>query len=118
MLYTTVTPMSDSESTTVTHSTHASLPFLTEDNFTDWDLQIIMYLTGTHDHSCIITPVRLKDSTFKDPTPPDEADSTATAKERKAAAKEIANWHKSERIVAGCLMATAGKLHQEAVLKH
>ena len=109
--------MSDTEPI-VARGAYAGLPFLTEDNFADWDMQIIAYLTGTHDHSRVITPVRQKDSTFKDPTPPDEADSTATAEERKAAAEEIANWHKSERVVTGCLMATAGKLHREAVLKH
>ena len=110
--------MSDTESTTVAHGSHASLPILTEDNLADWDLQVIAYLTGASDHSCIITPIKLKDGTTKDPTTPNEAPSTATAKEKKAAAKDIANWHKLEHIVTGCLMATAGKLHWEAVLKH
>ena len=110
--------MSDTESTTVAHGSHASLPILTEDNFADWDLQVIAYLTSASDHSRIITPIKLKDGTTKDPTAPDEAPSTATTKEKKVAAKDIANWHKSECIVTGCLMATAGKLHWEAVLKH
>ena len=102
--------MSDTESSTVVCSSYASLPILTEENFADWEMQIITYLTGAQDHICVITPVKQANNTYKDPAP--------TADEKKAANLEIANWQKSECIITGCLMATAGKLHQEAILKH
>jgi len=110
--------MSDTESTTVAHGSHAGIPILTEENFADWDMQVMAYLTGTQDHARIITPAKQTDGTYQDPTAPAVALATATAEEVKAIKADIAQWEKSERVVLGCLMASAGKLHREAVLKH
>jgi len=110
--------MSDTESTTVARGAHSGLPILTEENFADWDMQITAYLTGSQDHACVITPTRETNGTSQDPIPPTTADATtATTEEIKAANAEIALWQKSERVVLGCLMATAGKLHRKAILK-
>ena len=110
--------MSDTESTTVARGAYAGLPILSEDNFADWDMQIVAYLTGSHDHVRVITPVRQSDGSFQDPSQPAAATAAASADEQKKAAEDISNWQKSERVVLGCLMATAGSLHREAVLKH
>ena len=111
--------MSDTKTTTTGHSAHASLPILTEDNFSDWDMQIMAYLTSTQDHAHIITPTLPTSTTvYQDPALPTAVPATATANEAKAAAVDITLWQKSERVVLGCLMATAGKLHHEAILKH
>jgi uncharacterized protein YidB (DUF937 family) len=40
----------------VARGAFAGLPILAEDNFTDWDMQIVAYLTGSHDHVRVITP--------------------------------------------------------------
>jgi len=111
--------MSDTESTTIAHGAHSGLLILTEENFADWDMQIMVYLTGSQDHARVITPTRQTNGTSQDPVPPTAADATtATTKEIKAANKEIALWQKSERVILGCLMATASKLHCKAILKH
>ena len=39
--------MSDAESTTVARDAYVDLPILSEDNFADWDMQIVAYLTGS-----------------------------------------------------------------------
>ena len=110
--------MSDTKTTTAC-GTHTGLPFLTEDNFSDWDMQIMAYLTGTQDHARVIMPtLPAGTTTYQDPAPPATAPATATTKETKAAAANIALWQKSECVVLGCLMATTGKLHREAILKH
>ena len=88
--------MSDTKSSTVVCGSYASLPILTEENFANWEMQIITYLTGAQDHICVITPVKQADNTYKDPAPPATPNSAATADEKKAANLEIANWQKSE----------------------
>ena len=105
------------DSTTVLRGAYAGLPILTEDNFADWDMQIIAYLTGSQDHARVITPTKQSDGTYLDPTRPTDADPKASADDIKKAEDNIASWDKSERIVLGCMMATAGKLHRETVLK-
>jgi hypothetical protein len=112
--------MSDIDSTTITRGDHAGLPYLTEDNFVDWEMQVIAYLTGIQDHARVITPVRQANGKGKllAPIQPDPANDSDSADDKQKAAEEIQNWHKSERIVLGCLMATAGNLHREAILKY
>jgi hypothetical protein len=46
---------SEADLTTVTWGTYASLPILSEDNFADWDVQIVAYLTGPQDRAWVIT---------------------------------------------------------------
>ena len=53
--------MSDTESTTVACSAYTSLLILSEENFADWDMQIVAYLTSSHDHIRVIMPVRQSD---------------------------------------------------------
>ena len=43
--------MSTEESSIILCGAYASLPILTEDNFADWELQVIAYLTGSADHA-------------------------------------------------------------------
>ena len=89
--------MSDTETATAGCGAHASLPILTEDNFSDWDMQIMAYLTGTQDHACVIMPtLPASTAAYQDPAPPAAAPATATADEAKAAAVDIALWQKSE----------------------
>jgi hypothetical protein len=110
--------VSDTDSTTVAHGAYAGLPILSEDNFADWDMQVVAYLTGSHDHVRVITPSRQSGGKALAPIRPAPASATADADAKKEADAAIAEWEKSERVVLGCLMATAGKLHREAVLKH
>jgi hypothetical protein len=77
-------------------------------------MQIVAYLTGSQDHVEVITPAKRK---FLDPAEPAPAGATASSEEKKTG-EAIAEWQKSEHVVLGCLVATAGKLHREAVLKH
>jgi hypothetical protein len=110
--------VSDTDSTTVACSAYASLPILSEDNFTDWDMQVVAYLTGSHNHVQVIMPSRQSGGKALAPIQPAPASVTADTNMKKEADTAIAEWEKSERVVLGCLMATVGKLHCEAVLKH
>jgi hypothetical protein len=87
--------MSEIESTTVACRAYAGLPYLSEDNFTDWDMQVIAYLTSSHNHVCVIMPVKVA-NTLQDPTEPLPADVNANADDKKKAAEDITNWQKSE----------------------
>jgi len=49
---------------------------------------------------------------------PAPADAATSPDEKKQAANKINTWVKSEHIVLGCLMATAGNLHRETILRH
>ena len=71
------TPMSD-ESTNIARGFYAGLPILTDDNFADWDMQAIAYLTGSQDHVRGITPTRQADGTYIDPKKPTPANTKAT----------------------------------------
>lgn len=108
--------MSD-ESSTVSCGAHAGLPLLTEDNFDNWDMQIFAYLTGSHDHARVISPTIQNGKPLR-PQRPSPADPSASTDEKAKANEAIASWDKSERIVLGCFMATAGRLHRETILKH
>lgn len=109
--------MSD-DSALVPHGTHAGLFVLTESNFTDWDMQIIAYLTGSQDHARVISPTKKPDGNWIDPVRPSLADASATDEVKKKANEAITNWDKSEGVVLGCFMATAGKLqHHHQTLR-
>jgi len=111
--------MSDNSiATAIPHAVYASLPVLTEENFADWDLQIVAHLTGAHNHVCVITQTRQLDSMIVNLMKPGPADAAATADEKRVAKDAIASWERSERVAFGCIMATAGPLHRELVLKH
>lgn len=62
--------MSNTKSSTVVCSGYASLPILMEENFANWEMQIVAYLTGAQDHIHVITPVKQANNTYKDPAPP------------------------------------------------
>jgi len=106
------------DSANVLHGAYAGLPILTEDNFADWDMQVIIYLTGSGDHARVVMPTRQSDGTYLYPATPTPADDAASNDEKRQAANNIASWEKSEHIVLGCIMATASKLHRETILKH
>jgi hypothetical protein len=110
--------VSNTDSTTVACGAYASLPILSEDNLANWDMQVVAYLTGSHDHVQVITPSRQSGGKALAPIRPAPASATADANVKKEADAAIAEWEKSECVVLGCLMATTGKLHREAVLKH
>ena len=100
--------MSDDSATITAPRGTAGLPILTDENFADWDLQVIAHLTGVQNHVRVITQTRQSDGTLVNPTKPSPAAATATADEKKTADEAIASWEKSERVALGCLMATAG----------
>ena len=93
--------MSTEESSSILCGAYASLPILTEDNFADWELQVIAYLTGSADHAGVITPTRQSDGTFLDPVRPAPADAAASPDEKKQGMNEITAWVKSKCIVIG-----------------
>lgn len=66
----------------------------------------------------MITPTEQADGTYLDPKKSTPVDPKATDNVVKNAQTAIADREKSERIVLGCFMATGGKRHREAVLKH
>ena len=109
--------MSSDNPSTVSGGAHAGLPLLTEDNFDDWDMQIFAHLTGSHDHARVIWPTIQNGKPLR-PQKPSPADPSASTDEKTKADEAIASWDKSERIVLGCFMATAGRLHRETILKH
>src|SRR5260221_13519256 len=103
--------MSDTDSTTIARGTYARLPVLTDENFADWDMLIIGYLTSSDDHICIITPIRQADNTFQEPAQPSAAIASATADQKKEANSAITSWQKSECVALGCIMMTASNLN-------
>jgi len=108
----------DSIAAAIPRAVYTSLPVLTEENFADWDLQIVAHLTGMHDHICVITQTRQSDGMIVNLTKPGPADVAATTNEKRAAKDVIASWERSEQVAFRCIMATAGPLHRELVLKH
>jgi len=57
----------DSVTTAIPCAVYTGLPVLMEENFTDWDLQIVTHLTGMHNHICVITQTRQLDSMIVNP---------------------------------------------------
>jgi len=93
---------------TAIRGSYTSIPKLTADNFSDWDLQVATYLMGAEDYVCVITPAY--DETAKkwiDPKVPDAKDTDATGE-----------WKKAECVTSGVIMATARDLHRELLLSH
>jgi len=93
---------------TAVHRSYASIPKLTADNFSDWDLQVAAYLTGAEDYVCVITPAYNETAKeWIDPKAPNAKDTDMTGE-----------WKKAECIAPGVIMATAGDLHWELLLLH
>jgi len=115
----TFTTMSNNSITAdIPHAVYTSLPILMEENFADWDLQIVAHLTGAHDHVCVIMQTRQSDGMIINPMKPGPADAAATANEKRVAKDTIVSWERSEWVAFGCIMATAGPLHCKLVLMH
>jgi hypothetical protein len=84
-----------STSNTILCGTFAGLPKLNTENFIEWDIQIMAYLTGAEDHVCMITATYDKTTKkWADPEAPDAKDADAC--------KE---WLKSECITFGAILA-------------
>jgi hypothetical protein len=86
---------------------HSGVPKLTKLNYYDWAMQVEAYLTGAADHWRVIEGDEKADGTYDRPTPPTDKTS-----------KEWTDWRKSERTACGVIMATAGELHAEIVLRN
>jgi len=84
---------------------HHRIPILTHDNFSDWEIAIISYLTITSDHIRVIEQRTNSAGVLADPARPSDA-------------KEANKWDASECEALGIIMATASKLHREVILKH
>lgn len=84
--------MSD-DATTVLRGAHPGLPLLTDTNFADWDMQVTAYLTGSHDHARVITPIRQADGSYAAPTKPSPAGPNDTPEDVKEADAAISSWN-------------------------
>ena len=93
-----------SEPDTITMGHHCIL-ILTHDNFSDWEIAIISYLTNTSDHVRVIKQRTNSMGVLADPAQPSDA-------------KEANKWDTSEREALSIIMATVSKLHREVILKH
>ncbi len=95
--------MSDSDS--VSLGLYCSLPVFSRNNFGNWKIQIIAYLTGVTDHVHVISRHPNAASVIVDPAHP--TDDT-----------EAAKWDASECMALGVIMSTASKLHGKIILAY
>ena len=86
-----------SESNNVTTS-HHHLPTLTHDNFRDWEVAIISFLTNMADHVCVIEQCLGDKNVLANPKQPTNTD-------------DAMKWDASEREALGIIMSTASRLH-------
>ena len=84
---------------------YRGLPVLSRDNFPDWEIQVIAFLTGAADHVRVIERRHGANNTLVDPAAPTDAN-------------ELTRWNASEREAMGVIMSTACKAHRELILRH
>src|SRR5258706_5954389 len=94
-----------SESNSVDSSFYCSLPILSCDNFNDWKIQVIAYLTGIADHVRVISRCPNAAGVVCDLVCPTNA-------------AEAAKWDASECMALGVIMSTASKLHGKIMLQY
>src|SRR5258706_6120064 len=95
--------MSNAEPKTINHH---CLPILSHDNFADWEMAIISFLTGAPDHIRVIEQC------------PDSANALVDPARPTAPADEVILWDASECEALAVIMTTASKLHRDVILKH
>ena len=85
---------------------HHRLPVLTYDNFADWEIGIISFLTGAADHVRVIEQRPNAKDELVDPVRPTSPP------------EEVAKWDSSEREAMSVIMTTASRIHRDVILKH
>ena len=81
------------------------LPTLSHDNFNEWKIQVIMYLTSVADHVWVILHHPNALSVVSNPRHPVNA-------------TEAAEWDMLECMAFGVIISTASKLHDKIILLH
>ena len=70
---------------------YRGLPVLSRDNFPDWEIQVVAFLTGTAKHVRVIERRCNTGGTLVDPAPPSDS-------------ADLEKWHASQRETLGVIM--------------
>ena len=102
---TTVISITMSDSDSGSSSLYCSLLVLSHNNFNDWKIQIIAYLTVVSNHVHVISCCANRAGIIVNPLHPTNS-------------VKVAKWDVSDCMALGVIMSTVSKLHSEIVLCH